>query len=135
MAALSRRLTTALALSMTWSLSFASPLEKRFEEIQQLTGRDTFEWTALGDSYASGVGAGDLTSNSYRCLRYDQAYPVLMSESFRLPIDKKFNNVVCSGSNTEDVEAWQFLDEPTSGKPNIQYGKLFDHLKNISSFC
>ncbi|EHK96497.1 hypothetical protein M7I_7780 [Glarea lozoyensis 74030] len=32
-----------------------------------------------------------------------------------------FNNVVCSGSHTEDIEAWQLLDEPTSGKPNSQY--------------
>ncbi|KAL2205969.1 hypothetical protein CC79DRAFT_1246265, partial [Sarocladium strictum] len=41
----------------------------------------------------------------------------------RLPEgDHKFNNVVCSGSNTKDIEAYQFYDEPTSGTPNSQFG-------------
>lgn len=123
-------LATGFTLSMALSGAFASPLATRIEKIKQLIGRDTFEWTALGDSYASGVGAGDYVSNSYRCLRYNHAYPVLMNSDNRLPngdhkdITMKFNNVACSGSSTADVEAYQFYDEPTSGEPNWQFGKL-----------
>ena len=33
-----------------------------------------FEWTALGDSFASGVGSTNYIDGR-RCLRYDQGYP------------------------------------------------------------
>jgi hypothetical protein len=123
MAVLSRFLTTAVTASLL-STAFASP--SQIDTIRRLLGRDTFEWTALGDSYSSGVGADGYTSNSYRCLRYDHAYPVLINGDQRLPEgDHKFNNVVCSGSNTKDIEAYQFYDEPTSGTPNSQFGKLY----------
>ncbi|KAF2808927.1 uncharacterized protein BDZ99DRAFT_444813 [Mytilinidion resinicola] len=86
---------------------------------------DVVEWTALGDSYASGVGSGEYGANSYRCLRYDQAYPVqLNGADLELGDNWKFNNVVCSGSSSADVEAYQFYDKDTSGQPNRQYGKL-----------
>ena len=51
-----------------------SPLAGKIETIKHLLGRDIFERTALSDSYSSCVGAGNYISNSYRCLRYDQAY-------------------------------------------------------------
>ena len=40
---------------------------------------DQIERTSFGDSYATGVGAGNYIDGYYRCLRYDQAYPVLMN--------------------------------------------------------
>ncbi|KAK6419602.1 hypothetical protein LTR95_017034, partial [Oleoguttula sp. CCFEE 5521] len=105
------------------SLVTANPLGDRINSIRTLLQRDTFEWTALGDSYSSGVGSGDYTKDSYRCLRYDKAYPVLTDQDSRLPSGAhQFNNVVCSGSNTTEVELYQFYDEDTSGKPNRQYG-------------
>ncbi|KAK6844306.1 hypothetical protein PG995_014416 [Apiospora arundinis] len=121
MAVLSRPWVNALAVSAILSSAFASP--SQIETIKHLLGRDKFEWTALGDSYSSGVGAGTYTPTCYRCLRYDQAYPVLMNGDGRLPKgDHQFNNVVCSGSNTKEVEDYQFYDEDTSGKPSWQYG-------------
>ncbi|KAI2629985.1 SGNH hydrolase-type esterase domain-containing protein [Hypoxylon sp. NC1633] len=103
--------------------ALASPLASKIETLKYLLGRDVFEWTALGDSYSSGVGAGEYTWTSYRCLRYDHAYPVLTNGDTRLPEgDHHFNNVVCSGSNTADVQAYQFFDEDTSGQPTWQYG-------------
>ena len=84
---------------------------------------DPVEWTSFGDSYASGVGAGTYTPGSYRCYRYDQAYPVLMNNDPRLGAgDHVFHNAACSGSSTADVEAYQFEDEDTSGKPSWQFG-------------
>ncbi|KAK8094860.1 esterase [Apiospora hydei] len=93
------------------------------ETIKHLLGWDKFEWTALGDSYSSGVGADTYTPNSYRCLRYDHAYPVLMNSDGRLPKgDHKFNNVVCSGANSMEIEDYQLYDEDTFAEPNFQYG-------------
>jgi hypothetical protein len=104
--------------------AFASPLVTRIETIKHLLGRDNFEWTALGDSYASGVGGGEYIKDSYRCLRYDHAYPVVMNGDSRLPSgDHKFNNVVCSGSNSTEVNLYQFMDKDTSGVPSSQYGE------------
>lgn len=102
----------------------ASPVADKVATIKHLLGRDVFEWTALGDSYSSGVGAEGYVSNSYRCLRYDHAYPVLMNGDSRLPEgDHQFNNVVCSGSNTTEVAAYQFFEEDTWGVPGWQYGR------------
>lgn len=81
-----------------------------------------FEWTALGDSYASGVGSTNYVDGR-RCLRYDQAWPVLLNADDQLNTgDYIFNNVVCSGSHYDDVENYQMYDEDqTSGQPNWQF--------------
>lgn len=81
-----------------------------------------FEWTALGDSYASGVGSTNYVDGR-RCLRYDQAWPVLLNGDDQLGTgDYIFNNVVCSGSHYDDVEQYQFYDEDqVSGKPSWQF--------------
>ncbi|GAM39469.1 esterase family protein [Talaromyces pinophilus] len=95
----------------------------------------TFEWTAWGDSYASGVGSGSYTYGR-RCLRYDQAYPVLIEydpDNLLSGSGGTFNNVVCSGAKAEEVEeyqfytegqdsgqpSWQFYPRPSSGKPTM----------------
>lgn len=81
-----------------------------------------FEWTALGDSYASGVGSLTYVDGK-RCLRYDLAYPVQMNADPTLsPPESIFNNVVCSGSSTADVTAYQFYYEDTPGE-SWQYGR------------
>ena len=85
-----------------------------------------FEWTALGDSYASGVGSTKYIDGR-RCLRYDQGYPSLLNNDPDFANkDHVFNNVVCSGAHYNDVENYQFYDEDTFNQPNFQY--------SISSF-
>lgn len=80
-----------------------------------------FEWTALGDSYASGVGSTEYVDGR-RCLRYDQAWPVLLNGDKNLETgDYIFNNVVCSGSHYNDVEDYQFYDEDHTNQPNWQF--------------
>ena len=61
-------------------------------------------YVALGDSYASGVGAGSYTSASGSCLRSTLAYPQLWANS-HAPASFKF--VACSGAKTTDVKANQ----------------------------
>lgn len=79
-----------------------------------------FEWTAWGDSYASGVGSGDYDGR--RCLRYNQAYPVLMQDDpdKLLPgSGGKLNNVACSGAKADEVNAYQFYtDDQYYGQPD-----------------
>ena len=86
----------------------------------------TFEYTAWGDSYASGVGAGAYIDGR-RCLRYDDAYPQWIADD---PDDvlpdggstAKFNNVVCSGSNSDDAKAYEFYTtDQEYGQPSFQF--------------
>ncbi|KAB5586287.1 SGNH hydrolase-type esterase domain-containing protein [Coniochaeta sp. 2T2.1] len=105
-----------------------SPLANKTDQIatiKRLLGSDTFEWTALGDSYASGAGAGDYMSDSYRCLRYHNAYPNLInygSSTRRLPDGQHtFHYAACSGSSTSDVQTYQLVDQDSWRKPNFQY--------------
>jgi hypothetical protein len=92
-----------------------------------------FEWTALGDSYASGVGSGEYVDGR-RCLRYDQAYPSLLNEDPNLsPLNHIYNNVACSGSTTEEVELYQFYDEDTSNQPNWQFCRFSTTSTRIDS--
>ena len=93
--------------------------------------KPTLEWTALGDSYADGVGISKYV-DGLRCLRYDEAYPIIMNLNPSWPPDAdqvlppglhQLNNVVCSGAETQDILDWQLLDEPTYWQPNPTYGK------------
>jgi hypothetical protein len=88
------------------------------------TRSPSFEWTAWGDSYASGVGAGRYIDGR-RCLRYAEAYPVWINDDpdKSLPgSGGKFNNVVCSGAKGKDVIDYQFYEtDQWAGKPNPEY--------------
>ena len=57
-------------------------------------------YVALGDSYSSGVGAGDYYSSSGDCDRSPNAYPVLWSNANS---PSSFDFVACSGATTQDV--------------------------------
>jgi lysophospholipase L1-like esterase len=61
-------------------------------------------YVALGDSYASGVGAGSYTAASGSCMRSTKAYPQLWANAHS-PGSFKF--VACSGAKTTDVNADQ----------------------------
>ncbi|KAF2825179.1 hypothetical protein CC86DRAFT_419014 [Ophiobolus disseminans] len=84
----------------------------------------SFEWTAWGDSNASGVGNGRYLDGR-RYLRYIEAYSQWINDDPKklLPgSGGKFNIVVCSGSTAEEVLEFQFYDsDQKDGKPNWQY--------------
>lgn len=89
---------------------------------------EPYQWTALGDSYASGVGAGHMDDGSQRCMRFSEAYPRLMQEDGRMigGADRTLNNVVCSGAQTQDVLDQQFYDEvhnpPWNDPVQLEFG-------------
>ena len=60
----------------------------------------TVNYVALGDSYSSGVGAGDYISSSGSCQRSTQAYPEQWADA---NAPASFVSVACSGATTADV--------------------------------
>ncbi|MBB5936312.1 SGNH/GDSL hydrolase family protein [Streptomyces zagrosensis] len=61
-------------------------------------------YVALGDSYSSGVGAGDYDASSGDCKRSNRAYPKLWANK---NAPSSFNFTACSGARTGDVLANQ----------------------------
>lgn len=61
-------------------------------------------YVALGDSYSSGVGAGQYYPESGDCLRSPNAYPVLWARAHDVT---SFTFAACSGARTSDVLANQ----------------------------
>ncbi len=60
----------------------------------------TVKYVALGDSYSSGVGAGDYISSSGSCDRSTNAYPEQWAGA---NAPASFVSVACSGATTSDV--------------------------------
>ena len=84
-------------------------------DIQVRDKRTVQEWTAMGDSYASGVGAGPQPpDDTNRCFRFPQAYPPIMQsgDGSIQPNPEKFNNVACSGNTFQQILQKELLDAP-----------------------
>ncbi|MEU1276398.1 SGNH/GDSL hydrolase family protein [Streptomyces sp. NPDC005799] len=62
---------------------------------------------ALGDSYSSGVGAGDYDANDASCKRSANAYSQRWIKEFSEEAVAKFAFVACSGATTAEVESRQ----------------------------
>jgi lysophospholipase L1-like esterase len=61
-------------------------------------------YVALGDSYSSGVGAGDYLDSSGDCDRSPNAYSALWADAHA---PASYTSVACSGATTADVESSQ----------------------------
>ncbi len=61
-------------------------------------------YVALGDSYSSGVGAGNYTSDSGSCDRSSNAYSALWNNAHH---PSSYVSVACSGATTADVNGSQ----------------------------
>ncbi|WP_324289532.1 MULTISPECIES: SGNH/GDSL hydrolase family protein [unclassified Streptomyces] len=68
------------------------------------SARADFGYVALGDSYSSGVGAGNYDGSSGNCKRTSRAYPALWAAAHS---PQTFSFVACSGARTGDVLANQ----------------------------
>lgn len=63
-----------------------------------------YRYVALGDSYSSGVGAGNYDSASGNCKRTTRAYPALWATAHA---PQAFSFVACAGARTGDVLSGQ----------------------------
>lgn len=77
-------------------------------KIHARDGKRVMNWAAMGDSYASGIGAGERGSLSgdTSCSRYTEAYPNVMNVVLdsTAPDTREFFYVACSGAKTADVK-------------------------------
>lgn len=111
----------AATIRLKWLLLALLPCAMARPNVLAPRSDKKFEWTALGDSYAAGVGSTKYVDGR-RCLRYDQAWPVLLNANDKLGTGSYiFNNVVCSGSHYIDIEDYQFYDKDQGGRPNWQF--------------
>jgi lysophospholipase L1-like esterase len=69
-------------------------------QVTSAKAASTVNYVALGDSYASGVGAGNYYSSSGSCDRSPNAYPALWAAANS---PSSFTFVACSGAKTTDV--------------------------------
>lgn len=96
---LSRVLTysSALLIGAVLALTGAGPA-------QAAPTAAAVDYAALGDSYSSGVGAGNYESSSGSCKRSTRAYPRLWANA---NAPSSFAFTACSGAVTSDVTAGQ----------------------------
>ena len=97
--------------------SLASPF--LYHALVRREGGKVPEWTAMGDSYASGVGAGPQPADdTNRCFRFPNAYPRVIQESGLDPKPDTFNNVACSGNTFDQIKDKELLDKPQDDGKN-----------------
>jgi lysophospholipase L1-like esterase len=88
----SRLVTFAVSLAATTGVTLALAVPAQ--------AASTVHYVALGDSYASGVGAGNYTSESGSCLRSTNAYPALWAAAHA---PASYVSTACSGATTSSV--------------------------------
>ena len=86
-----------------------------------LSSNGVAEWTAMGDSYAAGIGAGALPQgpDPDHCFRCGNSYPSIMQSGpgSLQPSPGRFNFVACSGAKFEEIATYQLLDRAFRGRP------------------
>ncbi|WP_433040524.1 SGNH/GDSL hydrolase family protein [Dactylosporangium sp. CS-033363] len=96
---------------VTLVLSVGAALAVAFGAASPAAAAATDRYVALGDSYASGVGADNYTSESGSCQRSTNAYPALYNASVK---PAAYKSVACSGATTADVISGQLSALSTS---------------------
>lgn len=87
----------AVAVMAVSSAAGASPVRLADSSAAAAT---VVNYVALGDSYSSGVGAGNYISSSGSCDRSANAYPEQWADAHS---PASFTSVACSGATTSDV--------------------------------
>ncbi|WP_404818932.1 SGNH/GDSL hydrolase family protein [Streptomyces phaeolivaceus] len=112
---LMRRLTSAVAAAL---MTFAGLGAAGAAPAQ--AAAPTAEYVALGDSYASGVGAGSYDPASGDCKRSTKNYPHLWAAANP---EYKLKDVTCSGAKIPDVRANQLSAlKPTTNLVTLTVG-------------
>ncbi|GAA3104292.1 SGNH/GDSL hydrolase family protein [Streptomyces echinatus] len=90
----SRIAAGACSLLLAAACAFAAPA--RAQAPRTVAGG----YVALGDSYSSGVGAGDYEASGKECKRSSRAFPVLWAEAHA---PESFSFAACNGAGAKDV--------------------------------
>jgi lysophospholipase L1-like esterase len=90
-------------------------------------------YVALGDSYSSGVGAGDYLDSSGDCDRSPNAYSALWAAAHS---PAAYRSVACSGATTSDVESGQLSAlSATTTLVSITIGGNDENFSSIMEDC
>ena len=94
--------------------------------LSRILPNEITEWTAMGDSYAVGIGAGGLLPSLSRigsdtCYRFNQSYNGLLQSFDLVPKPRSFNYVACSGSTFQQILGDQFQDANHCKLRNFRY--------------
>ncbi|GAB1335624.1 SGNH family lipase [Streptomyces sp. E-15] len=95
----SRITAGACSLLLAAACAYAGPATA-----QQAPRTASGGYVALGDSYSSGVGAGDYLESGKECKRSSRAFPVLWAEAHA---PATFSFAACNGAGVKDVLADQ----------------------------
>ncbi len=98
---MSTRMSRFAALTSSLLLAAGAAL---FGAGQAAAAQADFGYVALGDSYSSGVGAGNYDAASGNCKRSTRAYPALGAAAHS---PQSFSFAACSGARTGDLLANQ----------------------------
>ncbi|KAL8925829.1 MAG: hypothetical protein Q9208_003326 [Pyrenodesmia sp. 3 TL-2023] len=62
-------------------------------------------WTAIGDSFAAGIGAGSVPkeADEVQCSRYGDAYPVMLNDLMEIP-QASFEFLACTGATSPEIK-------------------------------
>ena len=93
-------LTAGAAVVSAFAVTTPAAARTSFNYVAQTT----VNYVALGDSYSSGVGAGDYISSSGSCDRSTKAYPQLWDNAHT---PGSYVSVACSGATTGSVISTQ----------------------------
>ncbi|MER7419886.1 SGNH/GDSL hydrolase family protein [Micromonospora peucetia] len=113
----------SLATALGVSLTLAAPAQAAPAD----------RYVALGDSYASGVGAGSYTSESGSCQRSTNAYPALYAAAVK---PASYRSVACSGATTASLISTQLSAlSSTTSLVSVTVGGNDVGFSNILSTC
>ena len=90
-------------------------------------------YVALGDSYSSGVGAGDYIASSGGCDRSPNAYSALWANAHS---PASYTSVACSGATTADVESSQLSAlSPSTTLVSMTIGGNDENFSGVMEDC
>ncbi|OZV84808.1 lipase [Micromonospora echinospora] len=118
---------------VTLALSLTAALGATIVTAVPAQAAATDRYVALGDSYASGVGAGSYTSESGSCKRSTNAYPALYAANIK---PASYKSVACSGATTTSVINTQLSAlTSTTTLVSVQVGGNDVGFANIMTTC
>lgn len=120
---LSQLLSAALLVSQV----LAGPIELGSISTSSLAPRDAGQislFIALGESYATGVGAGVADKSVFRtrCLRFNQAHPRVLARDGEIPgpaNETRLINNACSGQRIDQILKTQFNDKDSGDEDDF----------------
>lgn len=93
------------------------------------------KYTAIGDSYSSGIGAGQYIdpamSEGWKCSRFTEAYPQQLHKGLNDPDKRTFNFKSCAGATAEQIRE-QHVDQDadlitlSAGGNNVGFSNLIN---------